>query len=74
MNSLDVAGADVVAVEEGADVGRVAVLAQSGDIVHGPFPIEQGAQVPGGVERVAGIAEAIGAVFAAAHLDHAFPD
>src|SRR5690606_2889418 len=35
---------------------------------------QEGAQIPGGVERVAGIAEAIGAVLAAAHLDHAFPD
>ena len=74
MNGLDVTGADAVAIKKSADVGRVAVLTKSGDVVDRPVLIEQGAEVPGGVERVAGIAEAIGAVFAAAHLDHAFPD
>ncbi|MNT98633.1 hypothetical protein D3C72_2412620 [compost metagenome] len=74
MNGLDMASADPVGIQEIPDVTGVAVFAERGGVIDRPVLVEQGPQIPGSVERVAGIAEAIGAVFAAAHLDHAFPD
>src|SRR5690606_1861606 len=73
-HGADMAGADVVAVEKIADIAGIAVFAQPGEIIHRPIGAEQSAHIPGGVERIAGIAEAILAILAAAHFDHAFTD
>src|SRR5690606_26248943 len=70
----EMVGADIVLGEEGADIARITIFPQAGEIIHRPVSIEQCAHIPGGIERIAGIAQPVGAVFAPAHFDHAFAD
>src|SRR5690606_16806846 len=73
-HGADMAGADIVLVEKGTDVAGIAIFAEAGEVIDRPVLAEQRAHVPGSVERVASIAEAVLAVLATAHLYHAFTD
>jgi hypothetical protein len=74
LDLLDVVDADAVFVEEFGHLLGVHVVAQRSDVVDVPVAAEACPCVPGGVERVAGIAEAVEAVLAARHFDHALAD
>ena len=71
---LDMADADVVFGEEIGDLLRVEIIAERRDVIDLPVGAEPRPRIPGGVEGVAGKAEAVGAVLAARHFDHALAD
>jgi len=70
----DGAGADLVTLEKIQHLARIDVVADGCEIIDRPAAGQGGAGIPGGIQRVAGIALFIGLVLAARHFDHAFAD
>src|SRR5690606_4523390 len=66
------AGTDTIGVQKGADFVRITVLAERSRIVDDKVLAQQRSQIPGRIERIAGIAQPVIAVLAPAHFDHAF--
>ena len=73
-DGLDPLGTYPGLLDERPHLARIHVVAERRDIVDVPALRQQGPCVPGGVERVAGVAKAVHPAFAARHFDHGFAD